>query len=1327
MSRSGTSINDERKGRSQANSGVSDTELLLKKQQQASGDRKRKANESPRAIEDGIKPPTPKRGKSKGSVDRWPEEVITKLQQWLGRRINRLRRHDRKGAGQVISWVYIPEAEVNYFVANNLHKAMKYRTFTDQVSSYIKSGAMMTRIPLSSSKEKKLSEEQKMEVIKSLENDWPRCYLEESFQVDVTMTNNLFRSEKITETSNHGSCLKQANTTTGKDNSSQCVDTQHSHTITTNISEEHIISDNITSGDIVTASTISNPFIHKQIVDNDMILVSEPVIATTGPALMTKMSSGSAHFALGQNLHSELGQSLQDTNNLVNIVDNEYTVIHESTSFDIDADVNVETIDQDIDNNVSDDVINKDIDVDKVGLGSVMTSLLDSTQFTLMPNLHSKPGPILETDQSLGLAHFTSDQKFIAVSHRGEKCINGVNSSNISQVSGENNEGEKIPSLDMTECMTLTDLPSNMIFHETNQSTINNDMANINSQNQTSDSLSDIDHPDHLSYQINSNPRQRPKDKSKKHPLESSLTSDQKTQLRKLEERKRLALEPPDATRIPRKTNPKSQVFDQNTSVRQRLEYYLGLKLLPRCKRWEVNKWIPVQEIDLVGREFLTPIISKLNANELTQQEYASIQKQWVKIANAMMLTAGSYDRSKMDEDGFICGRPLITTSRKKKERLLKKLTSAWSSRKYKEVDPDNKSQGKGLSKSRVKALRHARVLAQNISDCHTQGHSALLENEPVFQNDDPYLERRTKVTSVNHLSFVDDVKMFASTKEDLKRMKKLFIEVGKEMGLQLNLSKCGVIPSIQEGVSLIDDVVQLDTAYKYLGMPEIGRGIDLDNLRVTLSNKVISKTASIFQSCLSTGQKVKLYNISIVPAVQYIVMHSVASVSMRKMIALCKYLDKCVYKVLSGSIRDNEVINLRQPTQAIARLLLKPENGGLGMMSLAESAKQAIITYGLNLIIDPIHKKSKYYFIKESVSKRMSPISAFHTQMKEAGITYAIGINGIMVNEASFTSVKEAKKAILQLMENKHQTDLFDKWTRHMDYAKLYKQEKLKTPWLANAPMRDKDFNLIASAQQESLPCFSRFINSRANKSVACPMCGENPTSSHLIGGCKSKTAENLFRQRHDQVVRLVANYFIKQAGRKHLTLNELKELDENQDIGSGWCISVDRPQLVEVHGNNAGIMYENTEDRDRSIQFVHNRPDVIAVNRELKEVLVIEIAVSNPHLLDVQRKIKTVRYTVNGTVEIGPDNYNLVSEDINIVRHLRSKYGPQYKVRFIPIIIGAYGEVKNSLKDDLKPLNIILRNDRNCEKFVMAVSSMVARETAKILKACLGKTLDA
>lgn len=68
-----------------------------------------------------------------------------------------------------------------------------------------------------------------------------------------------------------------------------------------------------------------------------------------------------------------------------------------------------------------------------------------------------------------------------------------------------------------------------------------------------------------------------------------------------------------------------------------------------------------------------------------------------------MMLTAASNDKSWLDLDRFISVKSLITTSRKRKERLLSKISSAWKSRKSSKVEGKN-TNGKALRLARIEA-----------------------------------------------------------------------------------------------------------------------------------------------------------------------------------------------------------------------------------------------------------------------------------------------------------------------------------------------------------------------------------------------------------------------------------------------------------------------------------------------------------------------------------------------------------------------------------------------------------------------------------------------
>uniref|UniRef100_A0AAF5I340 Uncharacterized protein n=1 Tax=Strongyloides stercoralis TaxID=6248 RepID=A0AAF5I340_STRER len=283
-------------------------------------------------------------------------------------------------------------------------------------------------------------------------------------------------------------------------------------------------------------------------------------------------------------------------------------------------------------------------------------------------------------------------------------------------------------------------------------------------------------------------------------------------------------------------------------------------------------------------------------------------------------------------------------------------------------------------------------------------------------------------VIAVNHLSFVDNVIMSTSTKDALKRIKKLFIKVGKRARLKTKHIEYGVVSSIQKKIVVINNVVQLVTIYKYLLsiMPEIGE---------KLTQKICARL------CLTKSYR-------------------------RRLVFSSHYIEKCVNNALSRFIQNNKVINLRY-----------------FYFTKAKSGKQAIITYGLNIIINPINK-----ILKTSHSKK----------------------------------------------------------------------------------------------------CHS---------------------SISLYNIC----------QKNEQ------NY--------------------------------------EFVDNNTKILHVNNKDCNRSIQFVHNRPDVIVVNCKLKEILVIEIVVSNAYLLDVKRKIKRVKYTIKITKKLDDDNYRFVIKDISILRHLGGQYDHNIK----------------------------------------------------------------
>jgi hypothetical protein len=93
------------------------------------------------------------------------------------------------------------------------------------------------------------------------------------------------------------------------------------------------------------------------------------------------------------------------------------------------------------------------------------------------------------------------------------------------------------------------------------------------------------------------------------------------------------------------------------------------------------------------------------------------------------------------------------------------------------------------------------------------------------------------------------------------------------------------------------------------------------------------------------------------------------------------------------------------------------------------------------------------------------------------------------------------------------------------------------------------------------------------------------------------------------------------------------------------------------------------------------HNKPDLIVFDKIKKSALIIEVAVSWFTGIEKQIEIKRNRYCVNGNWEDElkfpyPRGDNLATES-----HSRG-----WKVTFLPVVIGATGEVLLDLKDEIK-----------------------------------------
>ncbi|CAB0030724.1 unnamed protein product [Trichogramma brassicae] len=90
---------------------------------------------------------------------------------------------------------------------------------------------------------------------------------------------------------------------------------------------------------------------------------------------------------------------------------------------------------------------------------------------------------------------------------------------------------------------------------------------------------------------------------------------------------------------------------------------------------------------------------------------------------------------------------------------------------------------------------------------------------------------------------------------------------------------------------------------------------------------------------------------------------------------------------------------------------------------------------------------------------------------------------------------------------------------------------------------------------------------------------------------------------------------------------------------------------------------------------ELFHNRPDVVIIATNPEVVYVFEVAVSHLHNIELQEKIKEVRYGKNSTLHITERNVDSVPRDLNISEALARMYKAPVKLAIM--VVGALGEI--------------------------------------------------
>jgi Reverse transcriptase (RNA-dependent DNA polymerase) len=557
---------------------------------------------------------------------------------------------------------------------------------------------------------------------------------------------------------------------------------------------------------------------------------------------------------------------------------------------------------------------------------------------------------------------------------------------------------------------------------------------------------------------------------------------------------------------------------------------------------------------------------------------------------------------------------------------------------------------------------------------------------------------------TISHQFYMDDLKLYASSRKDLQKLLEIVNIISKAISMKVNTKKCATshfVPkrlreSTATSASADDgDIPTLDGGkhYKYLGidqnMQEEG---DVSWDRV--AKICLQKSKHLWASDLTYRQKVVSYNTTIIPALTYVSAN------------LIKVSGKYESQLARGETFDVDIRKLlvlekaRYRSNCVNRLYTPVEKGGCGLKSVKDAMEETTIYTWAYLCTRADLKPSLNLFGKMANRKKRSIVTDVRAVLKSYNIQAEedLGTSTVAVDGIRFHEAKKLAQYITCKMRDANSTRRLSEWKVMPLAGRVISTEididfTMSFLWLKEGRLSSVGVRNTLAAQEGCLVTRTHPTHASQNSSLRCRRCDSaDETVEHVIACCPT-WLRTLYISRHDSVARNIYYTICRKYGIKppHYTqrVNSVKETERIR-------------------------LYWNQPVMTRTI-IRHNKPDIIVFEKEKRTATIFEVAVSWLTGLQKQADIKVNRYTVNGNwdqelVLPYPRGDNIFAE----------LYSMGWTATFVPVIIGATGEVLSDLKSNLQ--NSLGITESATLKLMERLQRSAVLGTSRVIKNHLG-----
>lgn len=430
----------------------------------------------------------------------------------------------------------------------------------------------------------------------------------------------------------------------------------------------------------------------------------------------------------------------------------------------------------------------------------------------------------------------------------------------------------------------------------------------------------------------------------------------------------------------------------------------------------------------------------------------------------------------------------------------------------------------------------------------------------------------------INHLFYMDDIKLYASNKSQLTSLIETTAIFSNDIHMSFGIEKCSSVIvnkgkiTHQENIplnlnKLTLPCLQNDDQYKYLGILQTSVQ-STNKVKDSIRSKYTQRLRTILNSGLNSRNKIRAINTWCIPIIGY----SFGCVPWS--ITEIQALDRKTRTIATEH-------RIHHPNSSMERFYLPRKCGGRGLVNLESQ------------MITQINNLKRYFYEKSSNSPLHKAISE---------------------SDRKFSPLDLRNNKINHIPTNKERIENWGGKILHGKYAnQLSKCHQTSTKWIETGTLYPETEGFMFAIQDQVIATrnYQKYIIKNNLETDYCRLCNHSSeTIQHLTSACP-RLANTEYLHRHNLSAGILHQYI---ARKNNLITDEVPYYEY-------------KPEPV-LEDRNFKLYWDRPVITDCSIPA--NRPDIIIVDKNTKEGFLIDIAHPNDNNLFQTFEGKIHKYSV-------------------------------------------------------------------------------------------------